>query len=178
MKAIRNDSNFDAIQAYMRAEGATELSKYQKELLERWTTAHAQMLDLVSDRDIAEVLKNRFGIAETTAYRDLSNTRKLFGEANALDKNHCLSLTWQLCIEELRRARTAKDTKTVGSILKTMAAIGQSLSANGQDLAVMFNQYNIQIVANPAEAGLDPVDIVEVENLIKEIDRERGKRLD
>lgn len=64
------------------------ISPKQRERMERMQSAFTYMLDggLRTDRDVAKMLMQRYGIGESQAYIDISSAREIFGDARKSTK--------------------------------------------------------------------------------------------
>ena len=107
---LPEDTLFERIRQYYLAD--REISETDDEIRKRWEAAHSLMIDqMQSDKNIVMMMEKRFKISRAQAYRDLSFSKKLFGDLRKSTKESLRYMVTQWGIELYRMAKDDKDFK-------------------------------------------------------------------
>lgn len=108
---------FVAIKRFM-CEGDVTLKVEEEEILNRWIYCDALLRAKEDDEEsiIAKLVEN-YGIADSTARRDISNTQRLFADARKINKKYLIHHHLQRIDEDIQKIRKHIFSKeTVGGI--------------------------------------------------------------
>ncbi len=89
MKAIKSDSNFEAIREYVCADDQSKLTlnETQKNLLRRWNYyISLRLAGELKTREIVARMMEEFNIERATVFNDMGNSEALFGYSSTIDK--------------------------------------------------------------------------------------------
>lgn len=112
MKLLAKVSQYERIVAYMTNPEAelSELSKKDKEVLDRWMEAFTMQRNYNSTADAAAILMKRFlGLSRAQAYRDCSNSISLFGDISTSTKDGIKHLASEIIKDAINIARLKKN---------------------------------------------------------------------
>jgi hypothetical protein len=131
MNAIISETTFDRISLYYRSEN-TKLSAEDETIRVRWSACFMQLNDEInSDRDVVLFLVRQFGISEGQAYRDIRNSRRLFGDVRTYTKEAMRYHVTQWAIELFKLARMKKDFR---GMEKALERITKAYNLDKEDL--------------------------------------------
>ena len=80
------DTNFETILASFLDEESVELTDFQQKMKERIMTSFSLLLNWHSREQAAKVLMQQFDISQATAYRDIGNALRIYGDINKASK--------------------------------------------------------------------------------------------
>ena len=133
MNAVISDSTFDRISQYYRSENC-KLSTEDESIRIRWSTCFMQLNDeMNTDRDVVLFLVKQFGISEGQAYKDIRNSRRLFGDVRSYTKEAMRYHVAQWAIELLRLSKMKKDLRGMEKALERITK-AYNLDKEDQDL--------------------------------------------
>jgi hypothetical protein len=131
MNPIISESTYDRISLYYRSEN-TKLSPEDEAIRVRWSACFMQLNDEInSDRDVVIFLVKQFGISEGQAYRDIRNSRRLFGDVRTYTKEAMRYHVTQWAIELFKLARMKKDFR---GMEKALERITKAYNLDKEDL--------------------------------------------
>jgi hypothetical protein len=111
-----------------------EVSPEDKEVMIRWEAAHAIILsDSQNDRTAATILMKRFGISESTAYRDIRLSKNIFGDVRASTRDALRYMVTQWAIDLYHMAKEIKDLKGMERALERLTK-ANNLDKDDMDL--------------------------------------------
>mgnify|MGYP000162115730 CR=1 FL=1 len=114
------DTTFDRIYAYYKDSTKYPLSEKQTEVKNRWLAAFTLRQNFHSREQAANVLMEKYGVKRAQAYRDLTNSERLFGNVMKADRNGSLAILLEYSHKYLLMAVKAKDLKAIGKALELM----------------------------------------------------------
>jgi len=133
MNAVISDSTFDRICQYYRSENCN-LSPEDEAIRIRWSSCFMQLNDeMNTDRDVVLFLVKQFGISEGQAYKDIRNSRRLFGDVRSYTKEAMRYHVTQWAIELLRLSKMKKDLRGMEKALERITK-AYNLDKEDQDL--------------------------------------------
>ena len=131
MNPIISETTFDRISLYYRSEN-TKLGPEDEAIRVRWCACFMQLNDEInSDRDVVIFLVKQFGISEGQAYRDIRNSRRLFGDVRTYTKEAMRYHVTQWAIELFKLARLKKDFR---GMEKALERITKAYNLDKEDL--------------------------------------------
>jgi len=131
MNAIISDSTFERISLFYRSEN-TKLSPEDEAIRIRWSACFMQVNDeMNTDRDVVLFLMKQFGISDGQAYRDIRNSRRLFGDIRTYTKEAMRYHVTQWAIELLKLAKMKKDLR---GMEKALERITKAYNLDKEDL--------------------------------------------
>ncbi len=131
MNPIISETTFDRISLYYRSEN-TKLSPEDEAIRVRWSACFMQLNDEInSDRDVVLFLVKQFGISEGQGYRDIRNSRRLFGDVRTYTKEAMRYHVTQWAIELFKLARMKKDFR---GMEKALERITKAYNLDKEDL--------------------------------------------
>jgi hypothetical protein len=108
------DDNRDFIISHLESGGVIELTELQEKLLERWVFADEIIRRNVGKKrreEIANLIKERFGVSRITAYKDIIDAEFVFSSSTPLNKKYTIGLRIELLEREISKAIIAGKTK-------------------------------------------------------------------
>ena len=123
MARLSSDTNLDIIIRHYKDHSTDELNDVQKKLLERWNFADNLIRNFEDRETQLEMLKEKFGISESQAWRDIANAKHFFGTININDQAY-YRIHYAEWLEQLaREAHAAGDRKVAKECLREAAEI-------------------------------------------------------
>ena len=111
-----------------------EVAPEDKEVMIRWEAAHAIILgDSQNDRNAVTILMKRFGISESTAYRDIRLSKNLFGDVRASTRDSLRYMVTQWAVDLYHMAKEIKDLKGMERALERLTK-ANNLDKDDMDL--------------------------------------------
>lgn len=96
----------DKIRTHYELGDAIRLNKQEQDCLERWNFVDNLIRKAYKEKSVVNLLKLRYKISTSTAYRDIANAKALFGSMAMVDKEYetMLQLEWtnkaiRICFE-------------------------------------------------------------------------------
>ena len=133
MTLLIADNTFERIKQYYSREDLV-LNPEDDAIRVRWASAFMQLHDRrTSDRTVVLYLIKTFEVSEATAYRDLANARRLFGDIRAYTKEAFRYHVTQWSVDMFRMAEVKKDLKGMEKALERITK-AMNLDKEDQDL--------------------------------------------
>lgn len=144
-------ANREAIEQYLIAEDDTvELNEEQKRLYERWREVDELIREGGKKRgDIANYIKEKYGVSRTTAFKDIVNAEYVFSSAAPLNKKYRVGIqieAFEGYIKDAAKEGDWKDVASLGKVLATFYDIypdQQALSNTPRTVIMQVLQQNI-----------------------------------
>jgi len=130
MTQLIADSTFERIRDYYAREELV-LCPEDEAIRIRWSSAFMQLHERrISDRSVVIFLMKEFNVSEATAYRDLTNARRLFGEVRAYTKEAFRYHVTQWAVDLFRIAEVKKDLR---GMEKALERITKAMNLDKED---------------------------------------------
>ena len=121
----KGDTHFDKVLASFLNEGSVELSPFQIEMKNRIKTAFSLLLNFHSREQAANVLKDQFDISQATAYRDIGNALRIYGDINKASKEGMRYIIFEYNQKLLQLATKEKNLEQMGRALDRMIKLAE-----------------------------------------------------
>jgi len=179
----RRQTTLDKLQAYYKAADTTNpiaLSKHQQEVLTRLEAAWALLLDKKPEEKTITKLIKKFGISRAQAYRDLGDSKHLFGDVVKSNREADRYLLKEMAMETYALSKKAGEFKEMNKAVDNLIKITgiQKDDANIPDAeAFLPSNYVLELKNNTGKdltlnleaiAALPAHEYEEVMNLIQE----------
>lgn len=119
------DSNFEKILASFLTEGSVTLTPKQEEMKNRIKTAFSLLLNFHSREQAAKVMEQQFEISTATAYRDIGNALKIYGDINKASKEGMRYIIFEYNQKLLQLATKEKNLEAMGRALDRMIKLAE-----------------------------------------------------
>lgn len=122
----RRETTLDRLRAYFKKAGDGDkvvLSTHQLEVLERLEAAWSLTLDARTNEGATKKLMRRFNISRAQAYRDLTDSKQLFGDFVKSSKEADRYLLKEMGLDTFRRARKAGELDQMNKALANLVKI-------------------------------------------------------
>jgi hypothetical protein len=155
-------NTLDRIYAWYMEGESVQLSSKELQLVHRYKETFSLMLEGKLDHEIVAHLESFLGISQRQAYRDLSDTKKLYGDIGKSNKEADRYMLTQYLMQIHQMAKDTKDLKEANKALATLAKI-KGLDKDDPDLpsAETFkpHTYIINVVGGttPKTINLDAI---------------------
>jgi len=118
------DSHFEKILASYLNEGI-QLSPFQLDMKNRIKTSFSLLLNWHSREQAAKVLQEQFDISQATAYRDIGNALKIYGDLNKASKEGMRYIILEYNQKLLQLATKEKNLAEMGKALDRMIKLAE-----------------------------------------------------
>lgn len=137
-------SNLEVIVDYLTSEkGAVILTPKQEEMLERLHYTDDLLRNQYSSKQVVNMLMKQFGYAASTAWRDIDDTRQIFGTTRKINKNYILAVHLERIEDQIAVAVENKDTRLLPFLFdcytKAMKEIKDESKSAPPPTAIVFN---------------------------------------
>jgi acyl-CoA-binding protein len=122
----RRETTLDRLRAYFKKASDGDkvvLSQHQLDVLERLEHAWSLTLEARTNEDAAKKLMRRFSISRAQAYRDLTDSKQLFGDATKSSKEADRYLLKEMGLDTFRKARKAGELDQMNKALANLVKI-------------------------------------------------------
>lgn len=119
-----NDSHFEKILGSFLNDGV-ELSPFQTEMKNRIKTSFSLLLNWHSREQAAKVLMEQFDISQATAYRDIGNALKIYGDINRASKEGMRYIIFEYNQKHLQLATKEKNLEQMGKAIDRMIKLAE-----------------------------------------------------
>jgi hypothetical protein len=183
MARLPSQTNLDVLITLYKEHRLEDANEIQKKLLERWNFTDNLIRKYESRETILEMLREKFQISESQAWRDISNAMHFFGSVNINEKGYC-RIWYAQDLEQI-----AKECRAIGKYKEAIAAIKEAAEIRGlkdDDFDPEkyknreFNQFivNLTVQNNSGEKKktidldkLDGIEEVEFEDIMDNIEK-------
>ena len=133
MNQIIADTTFERIRQYYTGENL-KLDPEEEIIRIRWSACFMQLHDDMNcDRDVSVFMVRQFGISEGQAYKDIRNSRRLYGDIRVYTKEAMRYHVSQWAIELLKMAKSKKDLR---GMEKALERITKAYNLDKEDLSL------------------------------------------
>lgn len=113
-KVFGYKTTFDKLKAHLQGhETALVLNEEEKRLLERWEAAFMMLKEHKNTADVRDMLVNTQGISRASAYSDIKNCQRLFGDVFKSNKDSLRHIITETANRLIMKAEMDGDTATV-----------------------------------------------------------------
>ncbi len=144
------DTTFDRVFAHY--QDGLELTEKEEEQRVRWETAHSLIMNYHSTEQAMNVMHSKYGYSRATAYRDIKNAIKLFGDVAKASKEGRRHILYEYSMKVFQLAANMKppNLAEMNKAIKNMMDISGLLEndpdlPNFQDLEP--HQYKLMLPA-------------------------------
>lgn len=155
----------EKILAYLMGEDDVKLTKKDKEQLDRFSFAEAQLRRFKSRAIVAKMMSVRYNISIPQAYRDINNAKIVFGSSVIVDKDYYRAFLLDSIVETIRMAVKAGDLRAKNAAEKNLIVLLGFDKDDSSPLTPEMLQQNI-LVITPDVAALG---LPKVQDLDKQI---------
>jgi hypothetical protein len=111
-----------------------EISESDMRIKKRWEAAYAMLSDdMQNDRSVAKMIASRFNVDISTAYVDIRDCKKLYGDVLHSNKEALRNMVTQWSIDFLRKANHTNNMKSIEKALERITK-ANNLDKEDQDL--------------------------------------------
>lgn len=121
----KTDTHFESILASFLNEGSVTLSPFEQEMKERIKTAFSLLLNFHSRQQASSVMMQQFDISQATAYRDIGNALKIYGDINKASKEGMRYIIFEYNQKLLQLATKDKNLEQMGRALDRMIKLAE-----------------------------------------------------
>lgn len=168
----RKPTTKDRIFAYYLDNSTVKLTSKEMEVKERWSACFSLLCQYHSPQQAVKVLMEKYGISESSAYRDVRDSMELFGNVTDSDKQAYRHILFEFAMKIFQLAATKTDLAEMNRALITMVKI-KGLDKDDPDIPdfalLQSNTYNIslessqvQLLQNLLKKGV--VDLSQIQN--------------
>jgi len=118
------ESHFEKVLASYLSDDV-KLSPFQEEMKSRIKTAFSLLLNWHSREQAVKVMEEQFNISPATAYRDLANALKIYGDINKASKEGMRYIIFEYNQKHLQLALKQKNLPEVGKALDRMIKLAE-----------------------------------------------------
>lgn len=118
----RPNTELDNILGYMSGQ-SKEISSDSERRIERFSFIYSLLMEYKPDKFIVEEVMKRFAIKKSQAYKDISDTRYVYGSYMTIDKGFEIYQQLQECARAMRWAIEDKDTKSLVKAIEAKTKI-------------------------------------------------------
>lgn len=119
------DSHFEKILASFLNENGVTLSAFEEKMKDRIKAAFSLLLNFHSREQAASVLEQQFEISKATAYRDIGNALKIYGDINKASKEGMRYIIFEYNQKLLQLATKEKNLEQMGRALDRMIKLAE-----------------------------------------------------
>ncbi|MDN3595318.1 hypothetical protein [Zunongwangia endophytica] len=113
------DTHFDKVYGSF-LDNTIQLSDFQEKMKNRVKTAFTLMLDRKTRDQVSKILQDQFEVSQATAYRDIGNALKIYGDVGKADKEGMRFLIFEYNQQALDIAFKEKNLAEIGKGLDRM----------------------------------------------------------
>lgn len=155
------------------------LTDDQQAKLDRYQYMYNQLVSgkYTEGKVISQVM-NLYKISYATAYADLRDTHELFNSCINLDKTFMLKQQAEIAQDIITKCLLVGDFKNANAAQKNLTAILRELRVDDTSPGEHYEGINIEVVFDPTLIGGDPITKKDFDELVKEINKNRTKKID
>jgi hypothetical protein len=158
-RLTREVAQNEKILAYLTGEDNVKLSKKEKEQLDRYSFAEAQLRRFKNRNVVAKMMAARYGISLPQAYRDINNTKIVFGSSVVIDKDYYRAFLLDSIVETINMAVKDGDLRAKNAAEKNLIVLlGFDKDDSSPITPDMLQQNVLVITPDIAALGLPKVD--------------------
>ena len=161
LSSQRYNETFLNLQKYwFDSTGKAIISEAEQKILDRWIYADRMIRqEYMHEHLIPQKMVKEFGISRSTAFEDIRNAKKIFGQISIEDKMYYSSIHYAYALECFKKAGNRRDLNSQAKFLRLMNDIKTQWDDGTEDkfkeLAAMVESSQIMIVVDdPTSIGL------------------------
>ncbi len=147
------NSTFDRIYKYYFGKNSCKLTPKQDEIRNRWEKAYAMLCDYKTPRRTAKLISKIFNVDERTAYNDINNAMRLFGDPKIGLKAAKRAIVNEWIVKALERTESEGDWKSFEKLILRYTRIN-GLDADNEnpiaDLLAKLRPTKIEFTLDPS----------------------------
>ncbi len=120
-----SDSHFEKILASFLNEGSVKLSPFQEDMKIRIKAAFTLLLNWKSREQASHFMQQQFGISQATAYRDIANALRIYGDVTKADKEGMCYLIIEYNQKTMQLAMQEKNLEQMGRCMDRMIKLAE-----------------------------------------------------
>ena len=172
------------INAHFKGEEA-ELSKEEQVIIQRWKRVESlsrQHRPCISPAKIAQSLMTDFGVSEATAYRDITDAQKLFGNVNKVNKEFKRAIYIEWLEQAASLAEIRGDIKSMVMALDKAAQIMGMHKENEETNSEVSRTFNLNLFVGKGDSverttidldNLESIPATDIKEIVKLVDKPR-----
>ena len=121
----KTDTNFEAILASFLDDGSVKLTPHQDKMKQRIMASFSLLLNWHSREQASKVLMQQFDISQATAYRDIGNALKIYGDVNKSSKEGWRYIIMEYNQKLLQLATKEKNLEQMGRAMDRMIKLAE-----------------------------------------------------
>lgn len=172
IKELSKASTKDKIFAYYLDSESVKLTDKEEVIHQRWIACFSLLIQYHSPMQVVNVMKQRFGISDAQAYRDLRDSADIFGDVTATSKNAYRHILFEFAMKVFQLAATKNDLGEMNKSLITMVKL-KGLDKEDPDLPdfslLQNNNYEIKLEPSQQEQLMKMLSkgVINVDDLLK-----------
>ena len=151
-RLTREVAQNEKILAYLTGEDNVKLSKKEKDLMDRFSFAEAQLRRRKNRNIVAKMMSVRFNISIPQAYRDINNAKAVFGSSVVVDKDYYRAFLIDSVMETISMAIKDKDLRAKNAAEKNLIVLMGFDKDDSNPITPDMLQQNIFLITNDIES--------------------------